>query len=195
VARDQCVALRERTCISRAQIRQRRVQRGRELVEVRTTQRRSAAHQLEPLRQEHDCQGPWHIRAEALDGRAVDAQVLRLARLEADLEQVPPVLRGDLGLGARQLRAKPHDLALVGGAARPPGQREVDRLEQVRLAGAVRPEHDGEPIAELRLRALVGAKVAEPDAPRLHSEPLRADLAARRGMHRRQTFRRTGITK
>src|SRR3954447_12446330 len=135
VARDERVALRERTRVTRAQIRQRRVKRGGELVEMRTPERRSTAHELEALRQEHDCQWPWHIGAEAIDRRPVDTEVLRLAGLEANLEQVCSVLTRDLGLRARELRTQPDELALVRRPAGARGEREVDGLEQVRLAG------------------------------------------------------------
>src|SRR3954453_3137201 len=96
--------------------------------------------------------------------------MLWLAGLEADLEQMPPVLGRNLGLRACQLRTKPYELPLVGRAARPRGQREVDGLEQVRLAGPIRPEHNGEPIPELGLRPLVATEVAQADPSRPHAE-------------------------
>ena len=53
------------------------------------------------------------------------------------------------------------------------------RLEQIGLAGAVRTEHDGQPVAELGLRALVVAEVAQPDALRLRA-PSASDVEADR---------------
>src|SRR4051812_44699168 len=145
------------------------MQRRGELVEMGAPQRRPATNQLEPLGQEHDCQGPWHIGAEALDRRAVDAQVLGLTRLEPDLEQVPAILAGDLRLGARQLRTEPNDLALVRGATRARREREVDGLEQIRLAGTIRPENNGEALAKPSLSPLVASEIAESDPCSSHT--------------------------
>jgi hypothetical protein len=40
---------------------------------------------------------------------------------------------------------------------------DVQRLEEVRLAGAVRPDGENEPGSQLELESLVGAEVSEPD--------------------------------
>ena len=110
---DERVALGERARVARAKIGESRPQRGGELVEMRAPQRRTAAHELEPLGQEDDHQRPRCPGAEALDGRAVDAQVLVLARLEADLEQVQPVFSLYLSFSPSDLGGDPHELALV----------------------------------------------------------------------------------
>ena len=134
---DEGVALGERRRVRAARGGARGPQRGDDLVEVRAAQRRRAGHELEPVGQEDGDERPARDVGEPLDRRAVHAQPLRLARLEADAQLVP--LAGVLAaeLQPRQRRAEAHALALVRGPARAARAGEVDRLQQVRLAGAV----------------------------------------------------------
>ena len=97
-------------------------------------------------------------------GDAVDADPLRLARLEADAQLVRAVATLDLDLNPSRRLAEAHDLALVARAARAAGAAEVQRLEEVRLAGAVAAVDDGQPGAEGDVRARVGAEVPHPEA-------------------------------
>src|SRR3954451_21866374 len=80
-------------------------------------------------------------------------------------------------LEPRQLRAEAHDVALVRRPARAPRAGEVERLQEVRLAGPVAARDDGEPGPQPHVRRRVGAEVA-------HAEGL--------GDH---TFRRIGIRR
>jgi hypothetical protein len=41
---------------------------------------------------------------------------------------------------------------------------DVQGLQEIRLAGAVRPDGEYEPSSQVELEALIGAKVGEPDA-------------------------------
>ena len=72
-------------------------------------------------------------------------------------------------LEPRQLGAEAHDLALVRRPARAPGAGEVERLEQVRLAGAVAARDDREPRPQPHVRRLVGAEVAQAEVRRNHT--------------------------
>ncbi len=75
-------------------------------------------------------------------------------------------------LQPRDAGAEAHDLALVAGPARAAGAGEVDRLEQVRLAGPVRARDHGQPRAQPHLRRLVGAEVADGEAGDPHGDRL-----------------------
>jgi len=172
-AGDERVALRQRPAVARPQVGQRRPQRRAEPVQVGAPQRGPAAHQLEALGQEDDDERPRPLGPEALDRRPVYAQALGLARLEAHLEQMSAVLSLDFSLSPAQLCTDPHQLTLVRGAAGARRQREVDALEQVGLAGAVRPEDDRQCRAEVRLGALVAAEVAKADPQGAHDRCLR----------------------
>src|SRR4051794_475793 len=105
---------------------------------------------------------------QALHRHAVDADPLRLAGLEADAQRVPAVATLDLDLNPSCALAEAHDLALVASTARAPGATEVQRLEEVGLAGPVAPVDDREPGAEGDVRALVRAEVPHPDAANDH---------------------------
>ena len=89
---DQRVALRERRGVLAARAGAGGPQRGDDLVEVRAPQRRRAQDQLQPVGQEDGDERPRRRVGQPLDGRAVDAQALRLARLEADVTRVAPSL-------------------------------------------------------------------------------------------------------
>ena len=60
-------------------------------------------------------------------------------------------------------RAAPHELRILPRAEREALRRDVDGLEEVRLAGAVRPRDEDEPGLERELEAGVGADVPERD--------------------------------
>jgi hypothetical protein len=101
--------------------------------------------------------------------RAVDPQSLRLSRFEADLDSVGALVGDRIEHHPRRGGAAAHELALVGGAGRPPGAGEVHTLEQVRLPGSVRADHDGQAVAERHLRLLEVAEVAQLEARGAHS--------------------------
>ena len=94
-------------------------------------------------------------------GDAVHAQRLLHARLDAHLDQVRAlvVLRGHGH--ARHLLPAPHQLAVVRGARRAARAAEVQRLQEVRLAGAVGAGDHGQARAERDLRLRVVAEVPE----------------------------------
>ena len=81
------------------------------------------------------------------------------------------------------LLAEAHQLALVARPRRAGGAAEVERLQQVGLARPVGPVDDGQALAERRLRAGVGAEVAQ-----LHAE-------ARALAGHAQTFSRIGMIR
>jgi hypothetical protein len=87
-----------------------------------------------------------------------------------------PVLVADHGLGPGELAAEGDQLAAVGGAEGPPREGEIERLEEVRLAGAV------------------GADEADGPRPQLDA---RVDQVARRPRFSisAYTLRRIGITR
>ena len=101
---------------------------------------------------------------------AVGLQALRVAGREADRQRVRAALGvAQVDLDARRRRVEAHDLALVGGPARAPGAAEVQRLEEVRLAGAVAAVDDRQARAELDVGALVATKVAQAQAGDEHA--------------------------
>ena len=133
----------------------RRPQRGDELVEVRAAQRGRALHELEPVGEKTLTSGRSATSTQALDGRAVVAHALwaRPADAEADSELVRRRRRRDRLSGpAQRARAEAHQLAVVAGAQRAAGAAEVEGLEQVGLAGAVRPVDHGQAARRARRR-------------------------------------------
>ena len=127
--------------------------------------RRSAGapeHELEPVGQEHRDQRPRRARrsaarrarrrrAAASPRRAGSRPRARAAAVVVLAPQLQP----------RHAARRSARLALVGGPARAAGAGEVERLEQVRLAGAVAAGDHGQPGPEPHLRRLVGAEVAQ----------------------------------
>ena len=125
---------------------------------------------------------------QAVDRRAVHAQVLRLARLEAHLEPVLAVVALGRSSATRATVAPRRTSSRsFDGARRARRAAEVERLEQVGLAGAVRARRSTvRPVAELDLRTLVVAEVAQLDArrrapARLHVQADRHDEVAEAG--------------
>ena len=115
---------------------------------------------------------------EALDRGAVHPQSLGLAGHEADAELVRPVAVAPVDLDPGRGRSEAHDLALVARPARAAGAAEVERLEQVRLAGAVRTRDHGEALAQRRLRLFVAAEIAQADAEDAHRPLTRSSESA-----------------
>ena len=72
----------------------------------------------------------------------------------------------------RDRRAAANQLALVGGARRARGAAEVDRLEEIGLAGPVGPADHGQAGRQRDLGTLVVAEVAQLDARHAHDAPL-----------------------
>jgi hypothetical protein len=124
-------------------------------------QRRGAEDELEPVGQEDGDERAGARADQRLDRGTVRPQALGLAGLEADrhLVAAEPVLAEELGAG--ELGTEADDLTLVRGPARARRAGEVDRLQQVRLAGAVAAGDDGQARAQPDVRALVGAEVTE----------------------------------
>ena len=146
-------------------------QRPDHLVQMRAAQRRRALDELEPIREEDADQGPVRCIEQALGRCPVDLEPLGLPRLEADAELVLAVAIAPVDLDTHRApgaRVEAQQLALVGGPARAPGAAEVQRLEEVRLAGAVGPVHDGEPLAQPDLGRGVAAEVAHAQAGHHH---------------------------
>ena len=59
------------------------------------------------------------------------------------------------------LLPKAHQLALIAGAQGVAGATEIERLQQVGLAGAVGPMKDGQALAEVRLSTGVCTEIAQ----------------------------------
>ena len=105
----------------------------------------------------------------SLDGQIVlDAQQINTKATEvADLNGRIRTASLDGGAGAAV--SEPDQLAVVARARREPLRRDVQRLEQVRLACAVRPGREHEPRPERELEPLVRPEAAERD--RLDDQP------------------------
>ncbi len=186
-AREQRVALREHARVGAALAVAQRPEGGDELVEVCAANARWALEQLQALGHEDAQQRSLRKLDQALDGRAVTAHALDRARVlgqraVADGQLVLALAVADTHADPRSGLAEAHQLALVARPRRAPGAAEVDRLEQVGLARAVGPVHDGQARPERGLGAGVGAKVAQLDAEHAHA-----------GL--RQTLRRIGMIR
>ena len=141
---------------------------GHELVEMGAANGGRALEQLEPIGQEDAQQRPGLDVEQALDRRPVGAHALGLARLKSDAQLVRAGIVGESHDDAGRLRAEAHQLALVAGPRRTAGATKVERLEQVRLAHAVRPMDHRETLAEMGFGASVGAEVAQLHADHAH---------------------------
>jgi hypothetical protein len=167
-AAEERVALRQRLRVPPAGRRPRRPHRGDDLVEVRATQRWRALDELEAVGQEHTDQRARRVLAQRVGRHAVHPDALGLPRLKADAQVMHAVATLDLDLNASCALVEANDLALVARAARPPRAAEVERLQQVRLAGAVAPVDDRQAGAERDVRAHIGAEVPHADAANDH---------------------------
>ena len=178
--RQQRVALGQRAAVGASRRAAGGPARSDDLVDVRAAQRRRALDELQAVGHE-DADERAHLDVdEALDEDAVGLQALRLARAEADRQLVRAALAvAQVDLDACGGGVEADDLALVGGAARAAGAAEVQRLEQVRLAGAVAPVHHRQARPEVDVRALVATKVAQPQARDEHRAAL-VDPSGRR---------------
>ena len=139
--------------------------------------------------------GPEEDGARGLgDGRGAPCQPVELQPLahlgrgvHAGEQQLDPRRLVAPGVGqvqadASERPAVAHQLVVGGGAGGAPGDRHVDRLEQVGLAGAVRPGHDGEPRLEQQLSRGVRAEVLEGQPGQAHIGPCPRQEAVRTGM-------------
>src|SRR5262249_49552048 len=145
-----------------------RPQRRDELIHVRPAQRRRALDQLEPVRDEDAHERALHDIRQALDGGAVNSDPFGLPWSEADRQLVRTVLSACIDDNTSRALPEAHDLALVGRPARTAGAAEVQRFDQVRLAGAVWTRDNRQSDAELGLRVAVTAKVTHRDAHDQH---------------------------
>src|SRR6185436_19827013 len=88
---------------------------------------------------------------------------------EPDAERMTAVRVLGLELEPRQPRAEAHDLALVRGPARARGAGEVQRLEQVRLAGAIATRDHRQPRSGAELSRLVRAEIPQAEVSDDHT--------------------------
>ncbi len=168
-AAQQVVALRERAReVAARSAGSRPAARGR-AVEVGAARRRRALDDREPVGGEDEDREAGRQRIERGRARAVDRHPLRLARPEADGDLGLAPLDDGRDLDARELLALGDEPALVGRARRPAEAAEVHRLEQRRLAGAVRADDRGDAVAELDLEARVAAERGRPEALHAHA--------------------------
>src|SRR5580700_8451491 len=91
--------------------------------------------QLQALGHEHAQQRTLLDVEQALDGRAVGAHALGLPRLEPDAQLVPVGAVVEAYRNARRGLPEAHQLTLVARTRRAARATEVERLQQVGLAG------------------------------------------------------------
>ena len=181
------IALPERGRIGGRHVRARGERPREHAVEVRATGRWAALDHREPVRRERECVQTGAQLFRGREGGAVPPDPLRLACGDPDLR-----LDRDRAAAAGDpreslLRATADDLAVLTRPEREPLRREVHRLEQVRLAGAVPARDEDEPWLELELEPRIRAHVAERNL--LHDQVgslLDAQPASRIGMIRYQ---------
>src|SRR5438105_1949968 len=163
------VALRDRGAVIRGELGARRSEAPEPPVEVRAPRCGSALHDAETVRCEHERR---QLRAQLLgasERRAVERGVLGGAWLELHLDADGRVRPAALDGDACAVLSEPDQLLVVARARREPLRRDVQRLEQVRLACAVRPRREDEPRPERELEPLVRPEAAERD--RLDDQP------------------------
>ena len=114
-----------------------------ELVEMRASQRRGALDELEPVRKEHrDKWATWNA-AEPLDHGTVDRHALHLPRCDPDGDVMRAIGRIDSELHPGGAGIEPHKLTVIRCATRARRAAQIERLEQIRLAGTVGTVDDG----------------------------------------------------
>ena len=110
------------------------------------------------------------LHRRAIAGHALDRAGAAPAIAHAELVRTRAVVEAHDHAGRSGTEAD--QLALVAGARRAAGAAVVDGLEQVRLAGAIRPVYDRQAGAQARLGARVRAEVAHLHADHLHAAAL-----------------------
>ena len=139
-------------------------QAGDRAIDVGAAQGGRALHDVQALRQEHDAREALGEGVRAAHRRAVDGDALRLARRDGDARGRRPAALLALCLDAQEGLAVP-DAAHVGrGARRRPDERHVQRLQQARLARAVRAGDEGRAGREAGLQGRVAAEGDGPEA-------------------------------
>jgi hypothetical protein len=132
-------------------------------IEVRTSRRGPALDHDEPVRREDEC---GDLRAQLL-GRAyrrpVQAGALALPRLQRHLELDRHTAAHSAERNPARLLPEADQLRIGARARREALRADVQRLEQVRLAGPVPPHHEHESRLEAEVELLVRAEVPERD--------------------------------
>ena len=143
-------------------------ERGDDLIEMGASDARRALEQLEAVGHEDAEQRAVLDVEQSLDRRAVGAQALGWPGWKPTLSSCGRPSSSSSTRHAGGVGVEAHELALVARPRRASGAAEVDRLEQVRLAGAVGAVDDGQTLTEGDLGARVGAEVAQLDAEHAH---------------------------
>ena len=131
-----------------------RPHRGDDLVDVRAAQRRRPLDELEAVGQEHADRAAATATSMRSTRDAVGLHALRLAGRRSRRSARAPRPRRRAGRPRRGRRAasKRTTSRSLDVRHERPGAAEVQRLEEVRLAGAVAAVHDGEAVAERDVR-------------------------------------------
>jgi hypothetical protein len=178
-ASERAVALSERGAVRRRKVGSRGKRPCQDTVEVAAPGRGAAFHNGEPIGREDE---RVHLPAQLLgrgELRAVEPDPLGAAPRERDVhsqaDRPPTPTGGDTPL----VGSRPNDLRVVPRTKRETLRREVDGLEQVGLAGAVRPGHEYEPRLQRELEPLVRAHVANRDDSEDHPARFRSGRGPR----------------
>ncbi len=136
--REQRVALGERLSVALAQLGPGRPAGGDEAVEVGAALPRRALDQAEAIGGEDGDGGPVAGQGRRVGRAAVEQMAAALAAADRGHQPaLEPVRVADPGLGPGQRAAEGDQVAAVGGAEGAPGEGEVERLDEVRLADSV----------------------------------------------------------
>jgi hypothetical protein len=155
--------LRERTAVLAGQAGLRGLDAAEHAVDVGAADRRTALHDSKSIRYEDE---RGEARAELLGRggrRAVETNPLALAERHRHLRPHRRAALAAHEADARGLLAEADEPRLGPCARREPLGADVDRLEQVRLADAVRAYDDDQPGLEVKLERGIGAEARERD--------------------------------
>ena len=146
----QGVSLRQRPRVPAASLRASRPQSRNEAIEVRAPGPGRAFDQDQPVGHEYG-QRRSQLVVLSGDGDTVEAVVASLGMGDRTREVAPLGPVDDGGDRPPQRRLEANRLAIVRGPARAPGEPGEQRLEQVRLAGGVRPPGKVDPSLQFDL--------------------------------------------
>ena len=164
------VALADGRAVLRGEPRAGRRETTEHAVEVGPPRGRATLDDNQPVRREDECR---HFAAQLL-GRAeagpVEARTLARAELERHLQldgrTCPLAPEGD----PRRITPEAHQLRVCPRPRREPLRPDVQRLEQIRLAGPVRPRYENQSARKVQVELGIRAEI--PERNRAYDQPV-----------------------
>ena len=138
-----------------------RPHRSAEAIQMGSPSRRRALDQRQTIGQEDRHRRSRRLPV-ALARLPVDQMPAFTGAVQRPQQPAWIAVSANIGLDSSHALAEGNRLSLVASAARVAGERQADRLQEVRLAGPIRPPQEGQPIAQLDLLC---SQIAKPDHP------------------------------